>query len=496
MSTSLALPPAAAVWIDRLGGPRRARIVGASVLAVVVLIGIARWASRPEWVPLYNDIPLETISEVGDQLTSAGIPYRLANGGGELRVASSDVARARVLLARGGMPAAGRPGMELFDQPSWGMTDFTQRINYRRALEGELERTISKMSGVEAAKVHLAIPQTAAFRAAQTPAEASVVLRLRGGMEPSPEVVRGISHLVASSVDGIDAGRVSVLDHTGRLLSSPYTSGSLADAASRELDTRRAVETYLGAKAEQLVSQIAGVGNVRVQVAADINYDRVERTVESVDPESQAVASEQRAEIIPGAEGGAASTNVTASYLNTRTLETLSRTGGSVERLTIAVLMNQQDGGQVWTPEQLANVEGLVRNAVGFDAARGDLLSVATFPFQAPLMEPTAPPSLLGAGRSYWLPGLIGLGLLVTAVLGFVALKKTGSRSAAAQALVAAPAAPELPVEKEREEPEPELQLPVVVRSAQERLRDAISGQVKEEPEIATRALRAWLKEA
>src|SRR5690606_8662494 len=161
-------------------------------------------------------------------------------------------------------------------------------------------------------------------------AEASVVLRLRGGMEPSADVVRGISHLVASSVDGIDAGRVSVLDHTGRLLSSPFEAGSMAEAATRELETRRAVEAYLGGKAEQLVGLIAGAGNVRVQVSADINYDRVERTVESVDPESQAVASEQRAEIIPGAEGGAASSNVTASYLNTRTLETLSRAVGSV----------------------------------------------------------------------------------------------------------------------------------------------------------------------
>lgn len=235
---------------------------------------------------------------------------------------------------------------------------------------------------------------------------------------------------------------------------------------------------------------------MRVQVAADINYDRVERTVESVDPESQAVASEQRAEIIPGAEGGAASTNVTASYLNTRTLETLSRTGGSVDRLTIAVLMNQQEGGPVWTPEQLATVEGLVRNAVGFDGARGDLLSVATFPFQAPLMEPIAPPSLLGAGRNYWLPALIGFALLVAVAVGFMVLKKSRTATAEAQALVAAPAAPAPPVQEQQEEPEPELQLPVVVKSAQERLRDVISGQVKEEPEIATRALRAWLKEA
>ena len=499
MATSLALPPAAAVWVDRLGGPRRARILGASVLAVVVLIGIARWASRPEWVQLYNDLPLETISEVGDQLTSAGIAYRLEGGGGELRVASTDVARARVLLARGGMPVAGRPGMELFDQPSWGMTDFTQRINYRRALEGELERTISKMTGVEAAKVHLAIPQTAAFRAAQTPAEASVVLRLRGGMEPSPEVVRGIAHLVASSVDGIENGRVSVLDHTGRLLSSPLQTGSLAEAATRELETRRAVETYLGSKAEQLVSQIAGAGNVRVQVSADINYDRVERTVESVDPESQAVATEQRAEIIPGAEGGAASTNLTASYLNTRTLETLSRAVGSVDRLTVAVLMNQPEGAATWTPEQLANVQGLVRNAVGFDERRGDLLSVATFPFQSPFMEPVGSPSLLPTGRGYWMSGLIGLVLLVAGGVVFGVMRKASSARAAAeaQALAAAAAFAELQeTQKRMPEPEPDVELPVIVKSAQERLREAISVQVRDEPEIATRALRAWLKEA
>src|SRR5918912_2929763 len=158
--------------LEKVGGARRAMIIAVGVGSVALIFGLSRWATAPEWVPAYTGVPLEMVGKMTDKLDQAGIKYRLERGGADVMVATGDLARARVVLAREGLPAAGRPGLELFDQPSWGMTDFTQRVNYRRALEGELERTISKMRGIESAQVHLVLHETDGFAAAERPTEA------------------------------------------------------------------------------------------------------------------------------------------------------------------------------------------------------------------------------------------------------------------------------------------------------------------------------------
>src|SRR3954452_10863459 len=164
---------------DRVGGVRRALIIVVGLVAVGLIFGVAQWAAAPTWVPAFTGIPLESVSSMTDKLDQAAVKYKLDRGGSDILVAASDLARARVALAKGGLPTAGRPGMELFDQPSWGMTDFTQRINYRRALEGELERTIGKMRGIESAQVHLVMHETDGFAAQARPTEASVVLKTK-----------------------------------------------------------------------------------------------------------------------------------------------------------------------------------------------------------------------------------------------------------------------------------------------------------------------------
>ena len=216
------MPPFLAPLVDRVGGPRKALIVVVGLATALLILGVSRWAAAPAWVPAFSNLPLEDVGALAEKLTGAGIEHRLENGGTTIMVSAADLAKARVTLAQAGLPSAGRPGLELFDQPSWGMTDFTQRVNYRRALEGELERTIGKMRGVDAAQVHLALHETQSFRrAAEKPAQASVVLKLKSGESPERDVVRGITHLVASSVDGLASERVTVLDEAGRLLTSP-----------------------------------------------------------------------------------------------------------------------------------------------------------------------------------------------------------------------------------------------------------------------------------
>jgi len=491
-------------WIDRVGGPRRAQLIGLSVAMIALIFALSRWAAAPTWVPLYTGLPLETTGPITESLTEAGVRYQLEMGGSEVRVPSTDLARARVILAGSGLPSAGRPGLELFDQPSWGMTDYTQRINYRRALEGELERTISKMRGVESAQVHLAMQETSSIRRADRPSEASVVLQLLSGQTPPADIVQGISHLVASSVDGLASENVTVVDGTGRLLSQPDDPGSTAALNSRQLGVQREMEGYLEAKAEEIVTRIVGVGNARIQVSASVNFDRVERTVQSVDPERQAIATEERAEIIPGAEGGAGSTNQSATYENTRSVEVFSGATGTVRRLSVAVLVNDRevvDGEttqfEARSAAELGQIESLVRSAVGIDEARGDAISVVSVPFDRVALPEDAAggTDVLGIVEQVQRPVIAVLGLLLMfivalrllalirttptgidvlrPVMGTAALGPAGSggamndkNSAYADALPSGAT-----------------------------LRDRVTANVMEQPDLAAKLVRGWLKE-
>src|ERR1043166_4306322 len=307
---------------DRLGGPRRAMILFVGVGAAALIFYVSRWASEPTWLPAFTGVPLESVAQMTDRLDQAGVKYKLERGGADIMVATTDLAKARVALARGGLPNAGRPGLELFDQPSWGMTDFTQRINYRRALEGELERTIGKMRGIEAAQVHLVLHETEAFAAGDRPTEASVVLKLKS--ESNGEVVKGIAHLVASSVDGLTSEHVTIVDDAGHLLSEAVEPDTPTGLSARQLTVQREIEEYLRGKATQIVSQIVGTNSVRVQVAAAMNFDKIERTSATVDPEKQVVASEQKSEIIPGTQGGAGQNTTATTYDNTRSTESFA----------------------------------------------------------------------------------------------------------------------------------------------------------------------------
>lgn len=491
--------------IERIGGRQRALFVAVGLGAALMIFGLSRWATAPTYVPAFTGLPLESVGLVTDKLGEAGIPFRLDGGGTTVLVPATDMARARVALAReGGMPASGRPGMEIFDQPSWGMTDFTQRINYRRALEGELERTIGQMAGVEKAKVHLALHEGATFRAPDRPAEASVVLRLRSGQTPGHDVVQGIAHLVSSSVDGINSDDVTVLDDSGRLLSIPNEPGSIAALTHRQLSMQREVESYLENKAQEMVADLVGAGNSRVQVAAALTFDRVERTVQRVDPDGQVMASEQRAEIIPGAEGGAGSSNVSATYENSRSVESFSGAPGTVKRLTVAVLVNDRKEGaaaQPRTAAELTNIEALVAGAIGLDPTRGDAISVVSMPFSATegLMDTEEPLDVMGALQMNQRLIVTLVGLLFAFVIALKVIR-TLRPEPVVQQQVAALAAPESETIAEL----PRAEAPVVFEIPEEpaipalnpSVRDKVAADVNDRTDQALQLVRTWLKEA
>lgn len=489
--------------VDRLGGARRAMTFAVGILAIGLIYGVSKWATAPEWVPVLNGLSIESVGGITDKLDQAGIKYKLERGGTDVSVAAADLARARVTIARDGLPTSGRPGLELFDQPSWSMTDFTQRINYRRALEGELERTIGKMRSVEQAQVHLAMHETSSFRSANTPIEASVVLKVRD-QTPPREVVDGIQHLVAASVDGLESERVTIVDDSGRLLSSPNDPGSAAGLSSRQLGVQREVEGYLEGRAEDLVGQIVGRGNARVQVAAMVNFDRVERTTQTLDPEKQATQQEQKAEIVPGAQGGAGSTNQATTYENSKSVETFSNAIGSLRRLSVAVLVNEKNTGTAdkpvfapRTPEELTRIETLVRTAVGFDSTRGDVVSVVSVPFTmpapaAPIPEPKT--NVVTKIREYEKPVLNVLALALAFAVAMLALKSlrapltAASEPSVGQPTLAAAAAGAPGGELPRMAPDRAI-------PASTAMRERVVASVEEQPDVAARLLKSWMKE-
>lgn len=461
--------------IEKIGGPRRALIALAGLGAAVVVLLLANWASKPTMVPAYANLPVEQAARLDDELTKAAIPHELVKGGTEILVASTDIARSQVALAKAGVLGRKTPGLELFDQQSWGMTDFTQRIQYRRALEGELESTIGEMRGVEKADVSLALNETATYRRpTDTPPRASVVLALKSGMTPTPDVVQGIQHLVASSVGVVAAERVVVLDDVGRMLSNPEDGGSATGASSRQHGVQKDIESSLREKAQAIMDRAVGPGNSTVTVTAAISFDKVQRTSSLVDPDRQAISTEQTAEIVPGAEGGAGSTNKATAFDNSKTVETFEGAVGGIKRLDVAVLVNHKlvplgdsaaaagaagaaapvaadsatirDSVLVPTPrsaEELANLERLVRTAVGADSARGDQVSVINMNFAPPTpVEAEAPPSLLATVERYQRPATSALGLLLAAVIGILtlrALKQPAPRMVAAAGAAGTP---------------------------------------------------------
>src|SRR5512143_2302325 len=246
-----------------LHGNRRFLVLAGAALLVVAVWQGSRWVSTPTYVTLYSGLPLGEAGQITERLGKANIRYRLDGGGTEVQVPVTDAARARVSLAKDGLPRDGRPGLELFDKPSWGMTDFTQRVTYQRALEGELARTIGGLQGVESAEVHLVMPQSSPLRRLERPAGASVVLKLRAGAVLSPDAVQGITYIVSNSVEQLSSDNVAVMDDAGHVLTVPSAAGSIAGLTSRQLEYQQSTERRLVEKVEALLGTVLGAGRAR-----------------------------------------------------------------------------------------------------------------------------------------------------------------------------------------------------------------------------------------
>jgi flagellar M-ring protein FliF len=391
-------------FLTRLG-PGRIAAMGAVSLALVGFFAfVIMRVSQPAMGVLFSEMSMQDANAVIKDLDARGIRYETRGDGQTILVPRSDMARIRMDLATKGLPSGGGVGYEIFDKgDAFSSTSFVQGINHLRALEGELSRTIRTIGRVEAARVHLVMPERRLFERDREPPRASIVLKLRGDLEAAQ--VRAVRHLVASAVEGLKPERVSIVDERGRLLADG-AQGDLA-ATGIAVDEKQAnLERRLRGQVEEIVAGVVGPGRARVQVAAELDLNRIESRSERFDPESRVVRSTQtRAENqasagndgpvsvgreLPSANqpvGGASrdTSNKNEEIVNyeiSRTTRTEVLEGGRVKRLSVAVLLDgvyaKGAGGETtYQPrpqEEIDPIAALVRTAVGFDRNRGDQL--------------------------------------------------------------------------------------------------------------------------
>ncbi|HEX5757471.1 MAG TPA: flagellar basal-body MS-ring/collar protein FliF [Arenimonas sp.] len=447
-----------------------------AVRQILILVGLAGaialglwvffWSQTPGYAPLYSNLDSKDAAAAADALRNTGIPFKLDPVDGSITVPADQLHDARLRLAAQGLPGGSRSGMEMIEgEQGFGVSQFVEGARYQHALETELSRTISSLRPVKAARVHLAMPKVSVFTRQREPASASVLLELHSGRNLEPNQVSAIVHLVASSIPDLSSERIAIIDQSGRLLSE-QDSQSEAAITARQFDQTRRIETSMVQRIHDLLLPFAGPGRVSAQVAVDMDFAQTQEAREIYNADPAKIRSEQISEQtaggadagpqgVPGAVAntppGAPDPNVAAADGNApssrsatrnfeldRTLVHTTQPGGKVRRVTVAVLVDnlpvapgstpapaegEEPAGpaptsRALTEDELARVEALVKEAVGFDAERGDSVSVMNAPFVQPDLQAELPelplweqPWVMNAARL-----LIG-GLLVLLLL-------------------------------------------------------------------------------
>lgn len=383
---------------NKLTIQQRLMLGGISVVAIVLLLFILFAFNEPSYTTLYNNLASDEASEVVSYLNNQKIPYKLENGGNSISVSKVDVYEVRLALAGKGIPSSGMIGYEIFDKNTIGMSEFMQKINFKRALEGEISRTIIQQDGVENARVHIVTPEKAVFRDEQKESTASVVLKLRGGYILSSGSIMAITNLVASSVEGLDANNVTIIDNKGHLLSKKPEDTGLAINSGKQYEIKSSIETYLANKAQTILDKIVGYDNSDVKVNVDLDFKQIEKTLETIDPESQVAISEQSSRNSSSGKTVSDSNTVftestTTNYELSKSIEHMIEGSGNINRITVAAVINGitrevQNGettelvNEPRSDEQLQQLELLLRQSVGIDDTRNDEISIVSIPFE------------------------------------------------------------------------------------------------------------------
>ncbi|MBV8041605.1 flagellar basal-body MS-ring/collar protein FliF [Pluralibacter sp.] len=420
-------------WVSRLRANPKIPLMVASAAAVAIIVALVLWAKSPDYRTLFSNLSDQDGGAIVTQLQQMNIPYRFADNGGAIEVPADKVHELRLRLAQQGLPKGGAVGFELLDQEKFGISQFSEQVNYQRALEGELARTIETLGPVKGARVHLAMPKPSLFVREQKLPSASVTLNLEPGRALDEGQIAAVVHLVSSAVAGLPPGNVTLVDQAGHLLTQSNTGAR--DLNDAQLKYAADVEGRIQRRIETILSPVVGNGNVHAQVTAQINFDNKEQTEEQYRPNgdsSQAVLrsrqvneSEQTGSPYPGGVPGALSNspapmpsapittppanqnngqqqttnttntagprntsrNETSNYEVDRTIRHIKMNVGDVQRLSVAVVVNYKnlpDGKPLpLTTDQMKQIEDLTREAMGYSDKRGDTLNVVNSQFTA-----------------------------------------------------------------------------------------------------------------
>lgn len=360
---------------DNARGPSRAGLIGGIVLILALALAAAWWVLRGRNAVLFADLEPGDAAAVVAELERMKVSYRLGDDGTQILVPEEQVHAVRLKLLGSGLPMSGGIGFEVFDDAEFGMTEFAQRINFQRALQGELTRTIMSLKEVKYARVHLVLPEASLFRQSQTPPSAAVTLFLKPGAALGRAQIEGIQRLVSASVQGLAADAVTIVDRLGTTLSAVKSADEDAGSISTRLKKKKEVEDYLTEKAARVLERTFGPGKAIVSIDVALNFDQSQTTREEVLPGTDDGAlvrrRESRADDRKGADKAGAELSTEVEYRLGRSVEQIVSTPGNIERLSIGVMV------PAGTPEQeLAQVEDLVAMAVGLNRVRGDAIAV------------------------------------------------------------------------------------------------------------------------
>lgn len=440
--------------LKTIGVARLFAMAGLTAVAVGVLMYVSGGISDTPKALLFSNLDPRDSSEIATRLDAMKVPYELQGEGSTVLVPSDQVLKLRMQFAGDGLPAGGSVGYEIFDRSdTFGQTSFVQNVNLIRALEGELARTIRSLSSISNARVHLTIPKRELFSEKNPEPAASVVIRARGTIAAAQ--VQAIQNLIASAVPGMSANAVTVIDEKGVML-----GGGAAPAGSTIAHDERiaSFEDRMRAQVEDIVTSVVGPGRARVQISADIDYNRITKESQTFDPDGQVIRSTQSTQAqasnqdgkggggvtvtnsLPGGDGAAGGANSssdnrneeTINYEISKTTSTEVQEGGRIKRLSVAVAVDgnytTDDKGtrtyQARAAEEMQQIEQLVRSAIGYDEKRGDQLKVVNLRFSQPeaeVLPPAEEPFMGLVKEDYWrIAQYGGLGFIALLLIFFV----------------------------------------------------------------------------
>ena len=403
------------IW-SQLGAAQRMTVAAATFVLIAGLAALSFWSSRADYALLYGGISDAEASKIVAALEDAKVPYKA--GGGSIMVPQDKVYAMRMQLASKGIPQGEGVGFEIFDKPNFGISDFVQRANYTRAMQGELARTIGQIDEVASARVMIVLPENRLLLDKDKYATASVFVRVRGNSQLQPQSINSIRFLVANSVEGLKPNHVTVVDNLGNVLSENTDDNSITGLTGTQLAARRNLEQYLAKKGQDVLEKVLGPGQAVVRVSAEINYDTLSRTEEKFDPDGQVVRTQTKNDENndtstssgPSSPVGISANTSTATNsavaggpvnnsINHKSVTSVEyeigkvtsstvQNAGGIKRLTAAVTVAAQMQGTgadrkvvSRSKEDIDKLKRIIANAVGVDNSRGDAIELEELPF-------------------------------------------------------------------------------------------------------------------